>query len=180
MRLLSIFCIPKCRTVFLFFPLYIPAACFIFWFLRNDFFISSQIYMNENWDKAWNVILWKTVLFHDKLKSYFLVYILNSIIRNYKNIHLFKVFLVSMQYRWKPLWFCFFVGFFDHKHLVSCWCTFENMFVCQIRDSEVWFAKQLGRHFLSDMIFFSWERLADTIFHKNRTTVKYQRKRNME
>lgn len=105
MGLLSMFCIPKCRTDFLFFPLYIPAACFIFWFLRNDFFISSQIYMNENWDKAWNIILWKTVLFHDKLKSYFLVYILNSIIRNYKNIHLFKVFLVSMQYRWKPLWF---------------------------------------------------------------------------
>lgn len=150
MRLLSIFCIPKCRTVFL--P---PPPCiFLPLVLFSDFFISSQIYMNENWDKAWNVILWKTVLFHDKLKSYFLVYILNSIIRNYKNIHLFKVFLVSMQYRWKPLWFCFFVGFFDHKHLVSRWCTFENMFVCQIRDSEVWFAKQLGRHFLSDMIFF--------------------------
>lgn len=146
------------------------------WFL----FISSQIYMNENWDKAWNIILWKTVLFHDKLKSYFLVYILNSIIRNYKNMYIFS------KYFWSPCstdenHFDFFVvGFFDHKHLISCWCTFENMFVCQIRDSEVWFAKKLGRHFLSDMIFFSWVRLADTIFHKNRTTVKYQRKRNME
>lgn len=39
----------------------------------------------------------------------------------------------------------FFVGFFffsDHKHLVSRWCTFESMFVCQIR--EVWFAKNSG------------------------------------
>lgn len=96
-----------------------------------------------------------------------------------------KIYIFS-KYFWSPCstdenhFDFFFVGFFDHKHLISCWCTFENMFVCQIRDSEVWFAKKLGRHFLSDMIFFSWERLADTIFHKNRTTVKYQRKRNME
>lgn len=42
--------------------------------------------------------------------------------------------------------------FIDHKHLVSHVCTFENMFVCQIR--EVWFAKT-QTHFMSDIIFFS-------------------------
>lgn len=73
-----------------------PPCIFLPLVLFSDFFISSQIYMNENWDKAWNVILWKTVLFHDKLKSYFLVYILKSIIRNYKNMYIFS------KYFWSP------------------------------------------------------------------------------
>lgn len=68
--------------------------------------------------------------------------------------------------------------FIDHKHLVSHVCTFENMFVCQIR--EVWFAKT-QTHFMSDIIFFSRERLADTIFHKKNklpVNIKGNAKRN--
>lgn len=91
-----------------------------------------------------DVILWKTMLFDKHYQSYFLVsYWIAS-------LGITKIYIFS-KYFWSPcstddnhysFVFCWVLFFSDHKHLVSRWCTFESMFVCQIR--EVWFAKNSG------------------------------------
>lgn len=127
-----------------------------------------------------DVILWKTMLFDKHYQSYFLVsYWIAS-------LGITKIYIFS-KYFWSP---CSTDD--NHYSFVFCWVLFFQwpqafgitlMYFwkhVRLSNKKSLVCKKLGRHFLSDMIFFSWERLADTIFHKNRTTVKYQRKRNME
>lgn len=92
-----------------------------------------------------DVILWKTMLFDKHYQSFFLVsYWIASL--GITKIYIFFESIFGLHaVQMITTIVLFFVGFFffsDHKHLVSRWCTFESMFVCQIR--EVWFAKNSG------------------------------------
>lgn len=87
--LLSNFCIPKCRTFFHFFTVY---SCRLFYFL---IFKEWFLYFFPNLYE-WELRLWKTMLFHDKLKSYFLVYIYWIASSGITKIYIFS------KYFWSP------------------------------------------------------------------------------